>query len=102
SSGLVAATRRTLPLPFRYTRATGSRFATARLLASVGHVDASPKKRPKSSYIPFVRATAMSLGQLDTFQYDLSDGDNLSAARWRVRTRTDFTPSVAESRIPRT
>ena len=33
----------------------------ARLLASVGHVDASPRKRPKSSYIPFVRATVMSL-----------------------------------------
>lgn len=29
SSGLVAATRRTLPLPFQYTRATGSHFPTA-------------------------------------------------------------------------
>ena len=28
SSGLVAATRRTLPLPFQYTRATGSHFPT--------------------------------------------------------------------------
>jgi len=46
----------------------------ARLLASVGHVDASPKKRPKSSYIPFVRATVMSLWQLDAFEYRLSDG----------------------------
>lgn len=46
----------------------------ARLLASVGHVDASPKKRPKSSYVPFVRATVMSLWQLDAFEYRLLDG----------------------------
>lgn len=46
----------------------------ARLLASVGHVDASPKKRPKSSYIPFVRATVMSLWQLDAFEYRLAGG----------------------------
>lgn len=46
----------------------------ARLLASVGHVDSSPKKRPKSSYIPFVRATVMSLWQLDAFEYRLADG----------------------------
>lgn len=45
----------------------------ARLLASVGQVDASPKKRPKSSYVPFVRATAMSLWQLDAFEYRLPD-----------------------------
>ena len=44
----------------------------ARLLASVGQVDASPKKRPKSSYIPFVRATVMSLWQLDAFEYRLA------------------------------
>lgn len=50
----------------------------ARLLASVGHVDASPKKRPKSSYIPFVRATAMSLWQLDAFEYDLTDGQTVT------------------------
>src|SRR5699024_5038442 len=50
----------------------------ARLLASVGHVDASPKKRPKSSYIPFVRATAMSLWQLDAFEYDLSHGQTVT------------------------
>lgn len=50
----------------------------ARLLASVGHVDASPKKRPKSSYIPFVRATAMSLWQLDAFEYDLINGQTVT------------------------
>lgn len=47
----------------------------ARLLASVGQVDASPKKRPRSSYIPFVRATAMSLWQLDAFEYRLANGE---------------------------
>lgn len=46
----------------------------ARLLASVGHVEASPKKRPKSSYIPFARSTAMALWQLDAFEYTLSTG----------------------------
>jgi len=46
----------------------------ARLLAAVGQVDASPKKRPKSSYIPFVRATVMSLWQLDAFEYELASG----------------------------
>jgi len=46
----------------------------ARLLASVGQVDAAPKKRPKSSYVPFARSTAMSLWQLDAFEYRLSSG----------------------------
>lgn len=46
----------------------------ARLLAAVGQVDASPKKRPRSSYIPFVRATAMALWQLDAFEYTLASG----------------------------
>ncbi|GAA4828461.1 hypothetical protein GCM10023354_03310 [Garicola koreensis] len=46
----------------------------ARLLASVGQVEASPKKRPKSSYIPFARSTAMSLWQLDAFEYRLISG----------------------------
>lgn len=46
----------------------------ARLLSSVGQVDPSPKKRPRSSYIPFVRATAMSLWQLDAFEYRLAGG----------------------------
>lgn len=50
----------------------------ARLLTSVGQVDASPKKRPKSSYIPFVRATAMSLWQLDAFEYDLVGGETVT------------------------
>lgn len=50
----------------------------ARLLTSVGQVDASPKKRPKSSYIPFVRATAMALWQLDAFEYDLADGQTVT------------------------
>ena len=46
----------------------------ARLLASVGQVDASPMKRPKSSYVPFVRSSAMSLWQLDAFEYRLANG----------------------------
>ena len=46
----------------------------ARLLAAVGQVDASPRKRPRSSYIPFVRATAMALWQLDAFEYALVGG----------------------------
>lgn len=46
----------------------------ARLLASVGQVDASPRKRPKSSYVPFVHSTAMSLWQLDAFEYRLGNG----------------------------
>lgn len=50
----------------------------ARLLTSVGQVDASPKKRPKSSYIPFVRATAMSLWQLDAFEYNLTNGETIT------------------------
>lgn len=45
-----------------------------RLLASVGQVEASPRKRPKSSYIPFARSTAMSLWQLDAFEYRLTSG----------------------------
>ena len=40
-----------------------------RLLAGVGHVDRSPRKRPKSSYVPFARSTAMALWQLDAFEY---------------------------------
>ncbi|GAA1863876.1 hypothetical protein GCM10009715_08880 [Paeniglutamicibacter psychrophenolicus] len=44
------------------------------MLASVGQVDASPRKRPKSSYVPFVRSTAMSLWQLDAFEYRLPNG----------------------------
>lgn len=46
----------------------------ARLLASVGHVERSPRKRPKSSYVPFARSAAMALWQLDAFEYrTLSD-----------------------------
>lgn len=41
----------------------------ARLLAGVGHVDRNPRKRPKSSYVPFARSTAMALWQLDAFEY---------------------------------
>ncbi|MER8026338.1 integrase core domain-containing protein [Glutamicibacter protophormiae] len=41
----------------------------ARLLASVGHVDRNPRKRPKASYVPFVRSTAMALWQLDAFEF---------------------------------
>lgn len=46
----------------------------ARLLASVGQVDAAPRKRPKSSYVPFARSTAMALWQLDAFEHRLVDG----------------------------
>jgi transposase InsO family protein len=46
----------------------------ARLLSAVGQVDAAPRKRPKSSYIPFTRATAMALWQLDAFEYRLVAG----------------------------
>ena len=46
----------------------------ARLLSSVGQVDASPRKRPKSSYIPFARSTAMAMWQLDGFEYRLTNG----------------------------
>lgn len=47
---------------------------SARLLASVGYVERSPRKRPKSSYVPFVRTAAMALWQLDAFEYrTLSD-----------------------------
>lgn len=47
----------------------------ARLLAGVGHVDRNPRKRPKSSYVPFARSTAMAMAlalalwQLDAFEY---------------------------------
>ncbi|MBP2374440.1 hypothetical protein JOF46_002352 [Paeniglutamicibacter psychrophenolicus] len=46
----------------------------ARLLVSVGLVDAAPKKRPMSSYIPFVPSTAMAPWQLDAFEYRLTSG----------------------------
>ncbi|MBP2411529.1 hypothetical protein JOF48_000328 [Arthrobacter stackebrandtii] len=45
----------------------------ARLLSSVGHVDAAPRKRPKSSYIPFARSSAMAMWQLDAFEYRLAN-----------------------------
>ncbi|GAA5226785.1 integrase core domain-containing protein [Paeniglutamicibacter antarcticus] len=45
----------------------------ARLLAGVGHVDRNPRKRPKSSYLPFARSTAMALWQLDAFEYRTGD-----------------------------
>ena len=44
----------------------------ARLLAGVGHVDRNPRKRPKSSYVPFARSTVMALWQLDAFEYRTS------------------------------
>ena len=46
----------------------------ARLLAGVGHVDRNPRKRPKSSYLPFARSTAMALWQLDAFEYRTGNG----------------------------
>ena len=49
-----------------------------RLLASVGQVEPAPRKRPKSSYIPFARSTAMSLWQLDAFEYRLTGDRTLT------------------------
>lgn len=46
----------------------------ARLLAGVGHVDRNPRKRPKSSYLPFARSSAMALWQLDAFEFRTGDG----------------------------
>lgn len=45
-----------------------------RPLASVGQVDRNPRKRPKSSYLPFARSTAMALWQLDAFAFRTGDG----------------------------
>ncbi|WP_417219630.1 integrase core domain-containing protein [Arthrobacter sp.] len=49
-----------------------------RLLATVGQVERAPRKRPKSSYIPFVRATAMALWQLDAFEFSLAHGPTVT------------------------
>lgn len=46
----------------------------ASLLASVGQVDHAPRKRPKSSCMPFVRTTAMALWQLGGFEFRLANG----------------------------
>lgn len=48
----------------------------ARLLSSVGQVDAAPRKRPRSSYIPCARSTAMAMAmwQLDASEYRLANG----------------------------
>lgn len=50
----------------------------ARLLSGVGHVDRNPRKRPKSSYLPFARSTAMALWQLDAFEYRIGAGKVLT------------------------
>lgn len=50
----------------------------ARHLASVGQVDTSPHKRPRSSYVPFVRANPMALWQLDAFEYTLTCGSEIT------------------------
>lgn len=50
----------------------------ARLLSGVGHVDRNPRKRPKSSYLPFARSTAMALWQLDAFEYRIGEGKVLT------------------------
>lgn len=49
-----------------------------RLLSGVGHVDWNPRKRPKSSYLPFARSTAVALGQLDGFEYRIGEGKVLT------------------------
>ena len=46
----------------------------ARLLAAVGQVERNPRKRPKSSYLPFARSTAMALWQFDAFELRTGDG----------------------------
>ena len=45
----------------------------ARLLSSVGQVDAAQRKRPKSACIPFARSTAMAMWQLDGFECRLTN-----------------------------
>lgn len=50
----------------------------ARLLSGVGHVDRNPRKRPKSSYLPFARSTVMALWQLDAFEYRVGEGKVLT------------------------
>ena len=45
----------------------------ARILAESGVVKANPRKRPRSSWIRFVRSAAMELWQLDAFEFKLYD-----------------------------
>lgn len=45
----------------------------ARLLSGVGHVNRNPRKRPKSSYLPFARSTAKALWQLNASEYRTGD-----------------------------
>ena len=70
-----------------------------RLLASVGQVDASPRKRPRSSFLPFARSTAMALWQLDAFEYRLADAQVITiyqvlddATRFDVGTQAFDSP----------
>ena len=53
----------------------------ARLLASVGQVDAAPRKRPRSSYVPFDGDVVVAVGRVRVPADRRADGDDLSVAR---------------------
>ena len=74
-----------------------------RLLAGVGHVDRNPRKRPKSSYVPFSRSTAMALWQLDAFEYRTAKNQLISvyqliddASRFDVGSRAFQRPENSQ------
>lgn len=46
-----------------------------RILTAAGQIDAQPRKRPRTSYIRFQRASAMETWQLDGFEFTLFDTD---------------------------
>ncbi|ALQ29472.1 hypothetical protein ATC04_02240 [Arthrobacter sp. YC-RL1] len=61
-----------------------------RLLAGVGHVDRNPRKRPKSSYVPFARSTAMALWQLDAFKYRTAKNQLITVYQLRQTRKAYF------------
>lgn len=71
----------------------------ARLLASVGHVDAAPRKRPKSSYIPFTRSTAMALWQMDAFEFNLSTGKAATVYQLLDDATRYYAGTIARARL---
>ena len=46
----------------------------------------SPKRRPRSSYVPFARSTVMALWQLDAFEYRLTDMRVVTIYQERLQT----------------
>lgn len=56
----------------------------ARLLRAAGAVEATPKKRPKSSYVRFQRDQAMALWQDDAFEYKLFDQSRSTVTIYQV------------------